>query len=199
MLALLQQRTNAPETTHTASPTTRPEPAVLSLEVREPDGSAPAERVWVRLSGSEEEEEITGGQLLLEVPEGEWTFWLETPTRKTDPMSLSIRAGDILSLQLQLPPPIASRMASGLYLTREGGIWRIEAVEPGSPAAAAGLTPGDEITAIGGIPVPTLSPTQILSIHTGYPGEILSLDGMTLDAQGQPVPFQTDLLLPAYP
>ena len=45
---------------------------------------------------------------------------------------------------------------SGLWLGRAGKLFRVVDVVPGSPAADAGLKPGDEITAVDGAPVQTL-------------------------------------------
>ena len=52
------------------------------------------------------------------------------------------------------------RRSTGLSFTKAGAYWRIVGVTPGSPAAAAGVEPGDLVTRINDEPVESWGPTR---------------------------------------
>ena len=51
------------------------------------------------------------------------------------------------------PIPPEPRRSAGLSFTKTPAYWRVASVVPGSPAAAAGLQPGDLVTRLNGEPV----------------------------------------------
>lgn len=52
------------------------------------------------------------------------------------------------------PPPRLRLRSAGLSFTRTPAYWRVAGVVPGSPAAAAGIEPGELVVRINGEPVP---------------------------------------------
>jgi hypothetical protein len=65
---------------------------------------------------------------------------------------------------------------SGLWLNAADGAFRVEAVAPGSGAAAAGLAVGDRIVAVEGRPVAELRLPDVRDRLRGAPGTVLRLD-----------------------
>ena len=51
------------------------------------------------------------------------------------------------------PIPPEPRRSAGLSFTKTPAYWRVASVVPGSPAAAAGVQPGDLVTRLNGEPV----------------------------------------------
>ncbi len=63
----------------------------------------------------------------------------------------------------------------GLMKVNEAGGYRVTFVNPGSPALAAGLKPGDHIVAVDGRPVGSLPPQAFLTAADGPPGSTVRL------------------------
>jgi regulator of sigma E protease len=75
-----------------------------------------------------------------------------------------------------------------MFHGRQSTTARVDAVQPGSAAAAAGFVPGDVITAINGRPIATFSDMQrVVSGSAGEPLEItVNRDGMRLVLRATP-------------
>jgi PDZ domain/Aspartyl protease len=75
--------------------------------------------------------------------------------------------------------PALSPDRSGLTLAKgEGGVLRVTAVLPGSPADQAGLRVGDTLTAVNGAPVASLSRADAVHLLRGTPGARIEMTGM---------------------
>ena len=58
----------------------------------------------------------------------------------------------------------------GLYLTAKANLLQVSLVSPGSPAASSGLTTGDNVAAINGLPADAWTPTALRSLREGPVG-----------------------------
>jgi carboxyl-terminal processing protease len=90
-----------------------------------------------------------------------------------DPFSLLVRAED---LELWKRTRRVGSERSGLLLVKERGIAYVLAVDPGSPAAGAGLEPGDLVASIDGEQTRSMSLLRIRSILAGESGAVVGLE-----------------------
>lgn len=82
---------------------------------------------------------------------GVWDRWQHTPAAQTQP---AFRAQPAPQVQIAAPTPGPKRASLGVTLVPQQNLAAtVSKVRPGSPAAAAGLRPGDRILALGEQPV----------------------------------------------
>lgn len=153
----------------------------LLVQVREPDGRVPSGEVMLLSVDSfspEIRQPFEGGEVLLEVPNGTWT-WMAVSTergrvRMTAPESLALPQGTNGFLQLQfaaLPmgEPGIRLLGGELYAT-------VTEVAAESPAARAGMQPGDAVIAIGGVPAGGIPEQALQRMLEGERGSAVLLN-----------------------
>ena len=79
---------------------------------------------------------------------------------------------------------------TGFRLARDGSAWKITTVYPDSPAAAAGLEPGDRVEAIDGRRADEIDEDQLATVLKGPVGS-----GVTVDAVSGAATRQVRLIL----
>lgn len=86
-----------------------------------------------------------------------------------------------------VPPRTGDAGTLGFALELEGAVLTVSSVKAGGPAAAAGVQVGDKLTAIGGVPVTTLTPKLAQTLVASGSVTIGQSYPLTLDRGGAAV------------
>lgn len=90
--------------------------------------------------------------------------------RRTEPFAVNVEPGRETALRVVLPLSPPNPGGPGFTWVHRGEFLEVEAVTEGSPAALAGLAPGDAVTEIGGQPVKDTAAAAIEAALAGEPG-----------------------------
>lgn len=112
---------------------------------------------------------------------------LDGTTDALDPFSLYVPEGELEAYRLARE--VGTRH-SGLTILKERGVAYVVAVDPGSPAAEAGIEPGDLVTEIDGRNTRIVPLWDVTEVLAGAPGATVQLELLRL---GEPVSVELEL------
>lgn len=171
------------DTTCTLGPA--PQPWSLSVRVVDPRDGAPLELLGCGLPGR-----YDGGVVTVERPPGS-TCVVRARRRdgalvaESEAVELAPRDGEHVDLVLHVPDADVGGIGVGVRSVADGAL--VTDVPAGSPAARAGLLPGDVVVTAGGVPLGGLGLADQIAQVTGPVGEPVQLvvlrGGQVLDVE----------------
>jgi PDZ domain len=90
--------------------------------------------------------------------------------RRTEPFAVNVEPGRETALRVLIPLAQPNHGGPGFTWVHRGEFLEVETVTEGSPAALAGLAPGDAVTEIGGQPVKDTAAAAIEAALSGEAG-----------------------------
>jgi membrane-associated protease RseP (regulator of RpoE activity) len=123
----------------------------------------------VRLTGLPPAQDVT---LAIQSPASDFSYLADSEQIVLPAAGASADLGTIALLRDNPSPPPGGKV--GLVLTGRQGQVLVESVVPGSPAARAGITPGEAVLSIDGAPIRGLGPRGVGRLTSGPPGAPVS-------------------------
>ena len=164
------------------APPVSPVAGLLILEILTPDGQLHPGPLEVFSPDGLFVQEVRGGQLALQLEPGAFSLQArygdEYGLRHSEILALEIDGGERLAAALVIPDPILPDLvlgAPGFGLVPGDGYAEVVEVLPDSPAALAGLRPGDAVLSIEGQSVAAMNADTLNSLLWGPPGTPVNL------------------------
>lgn len=190
---------DTPDSEPSADAPPSPQTGFLVVEVREADGSVPTGPVTLVNRELDFVRDVEDGRLVLESVAGPVSFMVVAEERTEGPLTATVRPSAATELVFTLPEPEPKTepvlVSAGLELAPDEEFYVVAAVAPGSPAAAAGLQPGDAVLEVGNAPVTELTPEEIALSLLGAPGDRVFLRVVIRNRQDEFEEHHVELVL----
>ena len=139
------------------------EPALLVIQLVDTQGAPFLEPVMVFSAGGRFTNRVVNGRLALSlnaITLSISAIWEAYPSVRIAPVSVSLKAGKSQGVVLIVNPGALP----GFDLVRESDLLIVTRIEPGSPAALAGLQIDDIVVEVAGIPAEQLNDAALLGV-----------------------------------